>query len=287
MCDNVGIYAWPKAGEISPNSIFVLEGYMDSQPLIRQLGKTNLVYLISSNDTIECSVTKRFEGQLYLTQAILIPKRLLISGQTYRLFIDHLNPSDSTEFSWEKEKFEWKVNYNSDKESPKWNHTPKLFYKSFTDLGCGPAIYATFCADVFDNSSVMVLAKIKNLKNDSIAEYYVQIDSNSFDIGHHMCSGPFVFEDSSEYEGTFSLMDASGNISDDPEVTLRFISPSNREGIQSEGGEICECGNIKIFLDKPEPKNLKLFSIIASLGIFTLAIWCMTKMNSWTNQDKT
>lgn len=287
MCNTSGIYVWPKAGEISPNSIFVIEGYFESQNLIRQIGKMQHVYLMSDHDTVLCSVTKRYEGQFYLTQAVIVPNKLLVAGQTYRLFINHLNSTDSTDFNRNKDKFVWKVGHSTDKISPEWKNAPKEFYKGCTQFGCGPAISVTFCASTIDNSPVLVLARIRNMKNDSIAEYYIQADSCTFSVGHGMCSGPFVFEDSSEYEGTFHLMDASGNISNGPGVTVQFMSPSHRQGVQSEGGEICECGDSKIFANKTEPKNLKLFSIIASLGIFILAIWCMTKMNSWTNQDKT
>jgi hypothetical protein len=46
-CTSSGINVWPNQQNIATNSIFVIEGYAQSQELIGQLNKKNKVYLKS------------------------------------------------------------------------------------------------------------------------------------------------------------------------------------------------------------------------------------------------
>jgi hypothetical protein len=53
--------------------------------------------------------------------------------------------------------------------------------------------------------------------------------SNTLRIGYGMCSGEFYFEDGEKYEISFSLMDASGNMTDSLTKRITFISPTDKD----------------------------------------------------------
>ena len=113
-CTSSGINVWPTQQNISTNSIFVIEGYAQSQELIRQLNKKNKVYLKCSSEIIPIKVLRILEGQYSLTQAILKPEKDLQIGKTYELHIDNLGMFDIDEYKVVK----WTVNSEQDIEKP-------------------------------------------------------------------------------------------------------------------------------------------------------------------------
>lgn len=243
MCSFSGISVFPQTRTISPNSIFIIEGYESSQSVIRHLNKSNAIYLTSGKDTIRLTVVKTLESQFRLTQAVLKPSSNLISGKHYKLNIDNLEEYEKADF--ERDSIGWTVSDFADNQKPIWSKLPTYKTKGMIFYGCGPAVFVNFCACISDNSPVVVYAKVKNIKTNSSSDYYLNPDSCSFQLGHGMCSGEFDFEEGQEYEAIFSLMDASGNISPETQP-IKFISPTEKyESKQDDKEPECDCATQK------------------------------------------
>lgn len=251
-CRLSGIDVFPKTKAISSNSIFIVEGFSMSQSVIRHLNKGNPIYLTSGNDTVCLKVLKILEGQFDLTQAILSPVTKLVPGKKYHLNIDSLNRFESLYF--EKDSFDWNVSNLADLQKPIWTELPSYAFFNVEEYGCGPSIYAYFDGCFSDNSPVVVYAKVKNLNSNSIHDYYITPSGCSLRLGHGMCSGEFSFRENEEYEVTFSLMDASGNTSNETSP-IRFTGSSEQ---------------------KEEPAGLSW--IFFSVGIFAVTAFLLFKI---------
>jgi len=239
ICFPSGISFFPHTKTISSNSIFIIEGYESSQSVIRQLNKSYPIYLTSERDTIQLTVIKTLKSQFRLIQAILKPSSNLISGKHYKLNIDNLDEYEKADL--ERDSIGWTVTDIVDKQKPIWIKLPSYNSKGMIFYGCGPAVFVKFCACFSDISPVVVYAKVKNIKTNSISDYYLNPDSSTFQLGHGMCSGEFDFEEGQEYEATFSLMDASGNFSTETQP-IKFISPTEKdESHQDNKEEFCDC----------------------------------------------
>lgn len=238
-CSSSGIHVFPRTKTIFSNPIFIIEGYSSSQSIIRHLNNGNTIYLTSGDDTISLKVLKTMVGQFDLTQAILKPSSSLTPGKSYKLNIDNLDEYEKADL--ERDSISWTVSNIADNQKPIWNNPPSYNSKGMIFYGCGPAVFVNFCASISDNSSVVIYAKVKNLTTNSSSDYYLTPDSCSFQLGHGMCSGEFDFEEGQEYEATFSLMDASGNISPETQP-IKFISPTEKDEIKhNDKAAECDC----------------------------------------------
>lgn len=269
MCLFSGIQVFPKTNQISTNSIFVVEGYESSQTLINNLNKKNAIYLVSETDTVKLIVLKTIEGGYNLTQAILKPKSNLIAGLNYKLHIDSLDENEKSDF--ENETTNWTVSDLTDNQKPTWIKPPSYQSKRTIFYGCGPELYVRFCGCISDNSPTLVYAKIKNLKTNITKDYYITPDSSYFEIGHGMCSGEFNFEKNQAYEATFSIMDASGNISTETQQ-IKFTSPSEeKESNNLESNDVCDCN---VYHKIENKKNHLIWILIPSIAIgVTIALF--------------
>jgi hypothetical protein len=223
ICDYDGISLWPKKKEISFNSLFIIQGYGDSQDLIKELGKKKKVYLRCGNDKIYLDVLKLNIGQMSLTQAILKPRTKLIAGNSYSMYIEGINQNDYDNFI--RNNTTWEVNNSVDTISPQWKSQPGYLNSNITPFGCGPAVGVRFSGEIVDRSDVWVYAKVKDLRENTTAEYYIIPDSLGLTIGHGMCSGAFYFLEKNYYEASFSLMDINGNFNTVETTPIKFIGP--------------------------------------------------------------
>lgn len=235
MCSFASISVWPARATISTNSIFVIEGYGASQALIRQLNKKNRIYLISGPEIVEIAVVRILEGQFRLTQALLKPRRELTPGKSYQLKIDSLEGFDKSAYKVST----WTVKAQADKQIPAWLCEPVFTGKSYTEYGCGPALFAHFCGTAANDSSTLIYAKVFNKTNNTTRDYYLKPYKKSINIGHGMCSGAFTFEENSQYEVQFGLMDASGHESTQLTNSIAFTSPTHHA--PSDKAETCNC----------------------------------------------
>lgn len=257
MCTSSGIHVWPTQKNISSNSIFVIEGYSQSQELIRQLNKKCKIYLMSNSERIPVKVLKILKGQFNLTQAILKPEIELTKGETYELYVDNLKTFDEPrEFKVGK----WAVSLDKDIEKPKWNCEPIFKGQSYTSYGCGPEMYVNFCGSFKDNSPTLIYAKVFDKKNKSSSAYFLTSDKQRISLGHGMCSGEFSFDKESSYEVQFGLMDASGNENFHFTELVGFMFPTEDNRSTEEFN--CSCD---------ENSNLLNYSLLG-FGIFGVGI---------------
>lgn len=252
MCSSPELHVWPTQQNISSNSIFVIEGYNQSQELIRQLNKKCKIYLIGNSERIPVKVLKIVAGQFRLTQAILKPESELVKGKTYELHIDSLELFDQKDAY---KVMKWTVNLADDNENPIWNCEPSYQGQSYTRFGCGPVMFVHFCSSFTDKSPTLIYAKVFNKKNKTSSDYFLTHTNQKISLGHGMCSGEFLFDQKSDYEVQFGLMDASGNQNFNLTEPKAFASPSEKN--QSIEEFNCQCA---------EKSNLLIYSIFA-IGI--------------------
>lgn len=262
MCGWSGISVWPSQKNISANSIFIIEGYGQSQELIKQLNKKNKIYLKCNSEIIPIKVIRILEGQKRLTQAILKPERVLLSGKTYELHIDSLGDIDKSEY----EVVKWTVNSVNDNEKPVWNCEPKYKTQKYVSYGCGPERYVYFCGSYKDISPTVIYAKVFDKKNKTSSDYFITSEENIISIGHGMCAGEFSFDDESNYEVQFGLMDASGNENLELTSPIHFSSPT--EDNQSYVAFNCNCN---------DKSNLLIYCFLV-LGLIVLILLVSIKL---------
>ncbi|MBD8081829.1 hypothetical protein [Chryseobacterium caseinilyticum] len=265
-CSFSGINVWPTQQNIAPNSIFVIEGYADSQELIIQLNKKNKIYLKGNSERVPIKVLRILKGQYGLTQAILQPERELQTGKTYELQIDGLGEFEKQDYTVAK----WTVSSKKDLDKPVWDCLPSYKNRTFRALGCGPERFINFCGILKDNSPTLIYAKVFNRTNKTQSDYFLTVEGQNISIGHDMCSGAFAFHEDTEYEVQFGLMDASGNENMELTEPVKFTGPTEKD--ESDSEPVCNCTTKSAVSAKADSKsNLLIYSIlggvIAAIGI--------------------
>lgn len=235
MCMWSGINVWPKQQSISPNSIFIIEGYAGSQELIKNINIKNRIYLKAGKQIVGLKVVRVNIGQYHLAQAILKPLKRLTFGETYELHIDSLTDIDKDAYKITK----WKVASQIDQKRPTWSHEPKFKKNTYVSYGCGPEKLVNFCGEFQDTSPTLVYTRVLNKRNNSIADYYIMAEKNSIALGHGMCAGEFSFDERTAYEVQFGLMDASGNTTKELTDPISFKGPT--ESDYSNSGDVLDC----------------------------------------------
>jgi hypothetical protein len=229
-CAGTGISVFPSGKSIQQNSIFVIDGYAESQHVILGLNKKYNIYLKSGNKKIKLLVSETCVGQFYLTQAMLKPETELEAGLDYTMIIDNLPEYEALKrYNHKTQKFEsitYKVNAKKDLEKPKLSTKPKEIKKNLVHYGCGPSIHVVFSNPAKDDSEIMVKTTVKNMKTGKETSYYIVPDSDKIYVGHGMCSGAFVFDEGNNYELEFTFMDASGNFTSWTGDRIKFTKPS-------------------------------------------------------------
>lgn len=237
-CAGSGLSVFPSGQTIKQNSIFVIDGYAESQYVILGLNKKHDIYLKSGNKKIKLLVTEICVGQFYLTQAILKPETGLEAGLEYTMYIDnlpndeHFGNNNSTTHKYKL--VSYKVVAEKDTEKPQLTSRPKELNKTFAYYGCGPSTYVIFSNPAKDKSDIIVKTTVKSLKTGKTTSYYIQPDSNKIKVGHGMCSGAFDFDESNNYEVEFSFMDSCGNLSIWTGERIKFTKPTKETSHNDE-----------------------------------------------------
>jgi hypothetical protein len=228
-CAGGGIEVFPKGSSVSPNSIFILEGYANSQQIIHGLGTQYQAYLVSGDTKIRLVVTEVCEGGFDLTQALLKPEALLQPGLKYTLQVDSI--PTLTRYNPESRKHEaitYHVLAALDTVSPLVSSRPKEIGKSIEHFGCGPAVYVDFSNPASDKSELLVKTTVLNLTTKQETTYYLQPKDGEISIGHGMCSGEFYLESGTQFEVEFTFVDASGNAAPWSGNRIRFTPPVDK-----------------------------------------------------------
>lgn len=227
-CAGTGLSVFPNGPVIRQNSIFMVEGYAESQNVILELNKKHNIYLKIGKKRVKLLVTEICVGQFFLTQAILKPETELEAGVEYTMHIDDLpeyerfNKYNNATHKYEQVKY--KVIKGKDLDRPKISSRSMELKKTLVQYGCGPAIHVVFTNPSKDQSDIIVKTTVKNLKTGKETTYYIKPDRDKIKVGHEMCSGAFDF-DGDFYEVEFSYMDASGNITVWTGERIKFTKP--------------------------------------------------------------
>lgn len=228
-CYTSGIQCWPKSKTVKQNAVFVVEGYANSQGIIKGLGASYVAFLQSKTQRVPLVVAEILVGQFDVTQAVLKSSRALEVGEQYELIIEGKG-SKGNIIRWQdvfrQNERQYTVVAGLDQTAPAWQTLPKENGKSYTEMGCGPEVFVAFASTVRDESEYMLKASVKDLASGKTTAYYLKPDSAGLvQIGHGMCGGPFVLEKGKSFSVTLSLMDASGNTTKWLGNALSFTGP--------------------------------------------------------------
>ena len=228
-CSGEGLWVFPSGQTIMQNSIFILDGYAESQNVVLGLNKQHNIYLKSGRKKIKLLVTEICVGQFYLTQAVLKPETELEAGLEYTLCIDSLPEYEMlnkyNETTKKNESVTYKVVREKDLEKPKLSSRPEELRKKLVYYGCGTSIHVIFSNPAEDKSDIIVKTIVKNLMTGIETTYYIKPDGEFIKVGHGMCSGAFDFDENNNYEVKFLFMDASGNITSWIGPPIQFSKP--------------------------------------------------------------
>ncbi|NLE05785.1 MAG: hypothetical protein GX638_13435 [Crenarchaeota archaeon] len=235
-CIVTGIYFWPSGETIKQNSIIVIEGYAESQNIIFDLNKKYPIYLQSGGKKVNLTIKEILLGEYDLTQAILTVDEKLEVGKIYEIFIDSLPDYESSLRKWntKTKKYEtakWTVIKGIDTIGPTWKKKPVETKKTLAYYGCGPATFVHFNFKIDDKSEFLIKTTVTSLKTKKKSTYYLEPEDSTIQIGHGMCSGAFLFKDGDEYEVSFDIMDASGNLTAWTEKKILFTKPNDENSM--------------------------------------------------------
>lgn len=227
-CAGNGLSIFPHEKEIQKTSVFVLDGYAESQHVINGLNTKFPIYLKSGKERISLVVFEVQTGQFLVTQALLKPEKPLTPGKEYMLVIDNLPDYENLgTYNSKTQKYDvitYVVKDESDTEAPQWIKVPEEKGKSVQHFGCGPSIRIDFDLQIREQSAFLVKTTVRSVESGKETSYYVNAGKEGFAIGHGMCSGAFKFDEGKDYQARFTIMDASGNLSEETEW-VTFTKP--------------------------------------------------------------
>ncbi|WP_430406956.1 hypothetical protein [Fluviicola sp.] len=230
-CAGTGLNLLPSQKEIKKTSLFLLEGYAESQHVITDLNTKYPIYLKSGNERIPLEVIETHVGQFYLTQVLLKPKEPLTPGKEYQVVIENLPDYENFgNYNSKTNKYDpitYLIKETSDEGAPQWIEAPKEKDKSLVHYGCGPSIMVNFTFTVKDASDIWVLTTVKSKETGTTISYILSMSESRVSIGHGMCAGAFTFNEGTDYEVQFSLMDSLGNKSEKASEWITFTKPVN------------------------------------------------------------
>ena len=241
ICSMNSLTVFPVGMSIKQNTIFVIDGYAESQKIIKGLNDKFPIYLLGKNHKVKLNIKETLVGQFELTQALLVPETDLIVGMEYTLIIDNL-PENELLVRWNSElnksgPIVYKVTEGKDSIKPIFETKPKEIKKTYYNISCGPTIFVTFDCNVIDSSEYLIKTTVKCIETRKKTTYYIASYNGEMEIGHGMCSGAFHFEDGDNYEVEFSLMDASGNLTVWSGYRIQFTKPIEKNTKEEEKEE--------------------------------------------------
>ncbi len=237
-CGGGGLSAFPKQKNIPKSSLFVLDGYAHSQTTIQKLGTEYPVYLQSGTEKILLKVLETQVGKLEVSQALLKPEKPLTPGKEYQLIVENVtdestvmrNNPDGSAVGMNSKDIQktvvatYYVMDESDIESPEWIKIPAEKDKELHHFGCGPSIHVNFKLEVSESAAYLIKTTLKSVETGKETTFYIVEKEGVLSIGHGMCAGAFNFNDGTNYQAKFQIMDSSGNVSEETEW-VTFTKP--------------------------------------------------------------
>lgn len=213
-CSQYGIMDFfPRNGEISLNSMFIIEGYANSQKTINSF-KDSTIYLESENgELIKLKLQEILKGQKAVTQAIFYPITELKPNTTYYLKfanqIEKVSRDVNQRLGSKKEKLYWKT---TDKKfiAPLDSNLTIEFEKTEAGYKMDRSEFAIFDVKNLSEHEVWYKTEVVDLRTNNKQVYYITGNTYKICVGHYSCSGPFTFYGSSKYKVRFTPMNTDG-----------------------------------------------------------------------------
>lgn len=229
-CAMNGIYPLSQNTILNRNGLIILEFYGASQSLVPGLNKTYPVYLLSGKEKVPLQVAETLRGEFMLIQVVLKATADLTAGKEYELHIGQLPDYEREPQKYNGRLGKWEtltftISNEADLVKPSFGRLPAETKKTMIALGCGPARWVYFSLSSNDESETFVRARVKNKATGKLTEFILLIENGRVMVGHGMCSGGFHFDNGTDFEVTFALMDQSGNSSETTEA-IAFRAPS-------------------------------------------------------------
>jgi hypothetical protein len=243
-CNTSGLTFWPTSKTIKANSILMVEGYADSQAIIRGLGTSYEAFFQLGAQRVPLQVKDILVGQVGSSQALLQPSAVLKVGKQYELIIRGKgakagNMMESV-YNARRGRVFYTIEAGLDQTPPFWVAPLREQAKHYAEMGCGPEVAVNFTGIIYDQSEYLVKAAVQDLTNGNTttyylrpniqtASYYLQMDDAGLvSLGHGMCAGAFELEKGNRFFVTFSLLDASGNSTPWMGSAISFTRPLER-----------------------------------------------------------
>lgn len=123
------------------------------------------------------------------------------------------------------------------------------------------------------------MPKYFNKKSKKYSDYYILSEPQKISLGHDMCGGEFSFDEDTDYEVQFGLMDASGNENLKLTEPVEFKSPTQKD--ESENEFECNCTkNSALNTAKNDKSNVLMYLIFAGISFaIGISIYLKRKMS--------
>lgn len=255
---------WPKSGKIPLNPVFIIRQWKYSEwvTLPNEYFSSFIlkypIYLVSKNgDTTELNIRSIYNDN---EQCLFIPTKKLEKNQTYILHTPYKTLDDELNYF----KSTYSTTNFKDTVIPKWITQPFLTETVYKQFGCGDDKLAKFSSTIDDQSNCIVFVRIFEQTTQRTFTYYLSQDEGNFEVGKYMCGGDYHFNDDSNYQLEFGLMDASGNFSGqitetyylNGDFTSKTYSVFNQNKVKSDDYHI---------------RNMKIISFILG-GLFFIVL---------------
>lgn len=218
-CASEFMLALPNKGKLHVGEIIIMEGYGESQKVIRGLGAEYPVFLESSEHRVKLEVKHKNQGMYEMSQAVLVPTEDLEVGKVYYLRIDHLTDQEvklliqRNADTFENEPISWFIEEDVySEEIPIWQSKPVFIESNFHPTGCGFTMSSSFRLHLEPRRNLYVNVELKNLSDGTVNSYYILVTETQFiSIGHGKCYGPFSYQPKIEYQIRFNPLSIYGH----------------------------------------------------------------------------
>jgi len=215
-CSSSGMYFFTETKEISLNSMFIIQGYFNSQKTINSF-KNRTIYLESEKgERIELYVQEILKGQMYLTQALLCPVSELKPNTTYFLKYSDQTERETKEMKqWnsgkkEYEKVYWTTTDKKELKTLNSNLNVKFEKTEVIHYGCGPSANAVFDVKNKSESEIWYKTEVVDLSTNEKKVFYIKEWNGKLNVGHGMCAGAFTYNNKGKYKVRFTPMNTDG-----------------------------------------------------------------------------
>lgn len=205
----------PVSETISLNPKIIIEGSGYSQKQIQKF-KTNPPYLeTESGEKVMLQLEEINVGQMGITQGVFSTQENLNPDTDY--FLNYETGDKSQKANPEKYNRELKEHQRI-----KWSTSTSAIEPLKKDLvitytrdqvefyGCGPEAYAVFEIKNSPDQEIWYRTELVNIKTGESRSYILNIWKDDLYVGHGMCGGAFLYDETGDYEVRFTPMNIDG-----------------------------------------------------------------------------